>query len=99
MAQRSDEQQFKIADGLLTLKSGQGPKVRQVRDPLALGVHPSAPWSRGIHGQDPAADLQLAQAHAARVSVSVILRSTICSRSRPADGLSWLVLPMLIKTS
>jgi len=43
LAQRKDEQRFKVADGLLTLKSGRVPKVRQVRDPLVLGVHPSAP--------------------------------------------------------
>ncbi|MET8335107.1 tetratricopeptide repeat protein [Streptosporangium canum] len=43
LGQRRDEQRFKVADGLLTFRSGRVPKVRQVRDPLPLGVHPSAP--------------------------------------------------------
>ncbi|MET8008186.1 tetratricopeptide repeat protein [Nonomuraea glycinis] len=47
LAQRGDEQRFKIADGLLTHKTGRVPKVRQVHDPLPLGIHPSAPARSG----------------------------------------------------
>ncbi len=43
LVQRRDEQRFKVADGLLLLKSGRVPKVGQMSDPLRLGVHPSAP--------------------------------------------------------
>ncbi|MEV7807547.1 tetratricopeptide repeat protein [Microbispora sp. NPDC088329] len=46
LTQRRDEQRFKIADGLLTLRSGRVPKVRKMADPLRLGVHPSTPIYR-----------------------------------------------------
>ncbi|MEV7806046.1 tetratricopeptide repeat protein, partial [Microbispora sp. NPDC088329] len=51
LAQHGGEQRFTVADGLLTLESGRVPKVRQVRDPLALGVHPCAAAS--VAGSQP----------------------------------------------
>jgi hypothetical protein len=42
LVQRRDEQRFKVVDGVL-LRAGRVPTVRQVTDPLPLGVHPSAP--------------------------------------------------------
>jgi Flp pilus assembly protein TadD len=45
LVQRRDEQRFKVVDGVL-LRAGRVPTVRQVTDPLPLGVHPSAPARR-----------------------------------------------------
>jgi tetratricopeptide (TPR) repeat protein len=43
VAQRRDEQSLKVEEGCLVLASGRLPKVRQIRDPITLGVHPSTP--------------------------------------------------------
>lgn len=38
--------------GCLTLPGGKLPKVRQIEDPIMLGVHPSSPVPVGIRGPD-----------------------------------------------
>ncbi|MGH4008942.1 MAG: tetratricopeptide repeat protein, partial [Pseudonocardiaceae bacterium] len=43
VVQRRDEQSWRIEDGCLVLGSGRLPRVREITDPIALGVHPSAP--------------------------------------------------------
>lgn len=43
VAQRRDEQSWRIEDGCLVLGSGRVPRVREITDPIGLGVHPSAP--------------------------------------------------------
>ena len=43
VAQRRDEQSVKIEEGCLVLASGRLPRVEEISDPIALGVHPSAP--------------------------------------------------------
>ena len=43
VAQRRDEQSLKIEEGCLVLPSGRLPRVREISDPIALGVHPSVP--------------------------------------------------------
>jgi tetratricopeptide (TPR) repeat protein len=42
-ARRGDEQALSLEMGCLVLPDGQLPKVRQVTDPVLLGVHPSMP--------------------------------------------------------
>ncbi|MBV9143441.1 MAG: tetratricopeptide repeat protein, partial [Pseudonocardiales bacterium] len=43
VAQRRDEQSWKVEDGCRVLASGRMPRVREITDPIGLGVHPSAP--------------------------------------------------------
>jgi hypothetical protein len=43
VAQRRDEQSVTIEEGCLVLASGRLPRVQEISDPIALGVHPSAP--------------------------------------------------------
>ena len=38
------------AGGCLVQPNGQLPKVRQIRDPIMIGVHPSSPIDAGIRG-------------------------------------------------
>ena len=38
-----DEQQFRIQDGCLVLADGQLPAVRDITDPVRLGMHQAAP--------------------------------------------------------
>ncbi|HSZ29284.1 MAG TPA: tetratricopeptide repeat protein [Pseudonocardiaceae bacterium] len=47
LAQRRDEQSWKIEEGCLVLGSGRVPRVREITDPIRLGVHPSAPAEPG----------------------------------------------------
>jgi tetratricopeptide (TPR) repeat protein len=43
VAWRRDEQLLQIGEGCLVLASGRLPRVREITDPIRLGVHPSAP--------------------------------------------------------
>jgi hypothetical protein len=40
--QRRDEQEFRIQDGCLVLADGRLPAVRDITDPMSLGVHRAA---------------------------------------------------------
>ncbi|MGI8335082.1 tetratricopeptide repeat protein [Actinomadura scrupuli] len=42
LAQRRDEETLKIQEGCLVLPDGALPKVRELADPIVLGVHPAA---------------------------------------------------------
>jgi membrane protein YdbS with pleckstrin-like domain len=43
LVQRSDEQAFRTQDGCLVLARGRLPRVRDITDPVLLGVHKAAP--------------------------------------------------------
>ena len=54
LAQRRDEQAFKIEDGCLVLADGRLPRVRDITDPGLLGVHQATPVPIRVMGHHAA---------------------------------------------
>jgi tetratricopeptide (TPR) repeat protein len=52
LLQRRDEQAFKIEDGCLVLADGRLPRVRDITDPVVLGVHRATPVRIHAGGRD-----------------------------------------------
>jgi hypothetical protein len=52
LAQRRDEQAFRIEDGCLVLPGGRLPRVRDIADPVLLGVHNAAPVTVPAGGEE-----------------------------------------------
>lgn len=52
LAQRRDDQAFKTEDGCLVLAGGRLPRVRDITDPVLLGVHKATPVAVPAGGYD-----------------------------------------------